>query len=329
MKHHTKALQWAIEDLTSRRKVDVLSHKIVVETSYSIVYQIDTSQGLVYLKQVPKPLFLEPYTLRFLHESQCRHIPEVIAENKQLQCFITTSCGDISLRHLFQGQINMDMLKRGIDIYTNIQRQLEDKTDALLAMKLPDWRLHQFPTHYEALINKTSLLKHDGLTSKEIEQLHKLVPTCVRLCEKIAQYKIQETISHCDIHENNMLLDKKTKAINIIDWGETVVTHPFFSLNGCLWNITYFNKIKPSDTEYHELQSQCVSMWSTQYDNSTLLKILNLTRQLLGIYAALSYERLYQMTQNESYTVQQEHPGSIAGCLRSFLSDVSISKENP
>ncbi len=319
MNHHKKSLQWAINYLSSDKSMCVLRHRVVVETSYSIVYQIESSQDILYLKQVPKALFLEPYTIKFLHESQCTHIPEVIAENKQLNSFITTSCGDISLRHLFQGEINMAMLKRGIDAYTRIQRQLENKIESLFKLGIPDWRLHQLPAKYSELINNTDLLKNDGLTSKEIEQLHQLVPTCIELCKKVVQYQIPETINHCDIHENNMLRDNKTGAINIIDWGECVVTHPFLSLSGCLWNLTYFNKIKESDADYCKLQSQCISPWKNQYDETTLLEILEITNQLLGIFAALSYERLYQMTQNESYTVQQEHPGSIAGCLRTFL----------
>lgn len=320
MKNHEKALGWAVNTL-SDKGVSVLSHQIIVETSYSIVYQIKTTQETLYLKQVPKALFLEPYTLRFLHESQCKNIPQVIAMNEASCCFITAACGDISLRHLFEGDINMNMLTLGIDAYTHIQRQLENQTESLFSLGMPDWRLHQFSERYSMLINNTELLKNDGLTSKEIEQLHQLIPTCIELCEQAASYQISETISHCDIHENNMLLDKKTQSINIIDWGETVVTHPFFSLNGCLWNITYFNKIKESDIEYHQLQKQCVAAWLDRHDEVILLKALGLTRRLLGIYAALSYERLYQMTQDQSYTVQQEHPGSIAGCLRSFLND--------
>ena len=40
-----------------------------------------------------------------------------------------------------------------------------------------------------------------------------------------------------------MLFDSNAGTINIIDWGEVVVSHPFFSLNGCLWNTTHFNDI--------------------------------------------------------------------------------------
>jgi len=56
------------------------------------------------------------------------------------------------------------------------------------------------------------------------------------------------------------------------------------------------------------------------YDEKTLLTLFDITRQLLGIYAALAYERLYIATQNNhERTIKQEKHGSIAGCLRTFL----------
>lgn len=155
---------------------------------------------------------------------------------------------------------------------------------------------------------------------KEIELFFKI--TCIKLCEDLLEYRISETINHCDFHENNMLLDEKTGDINIIDWGETVIAHPFFSLNGCLWNIVYFNDINKADPMYSDLQLQCISSWLNLYDEEKLIKAFNIADQLNGMYAALGYERLYIATENQPKKVQEEHPGSIAGCLRSFLSAV-------
>lgn len=319
MKGHEKALQWAKHDLSSNRKIDILNHQVVVETSYSIVYKIETSQGAVYLKQVPAPLFLELRVLRFLHDSNCKNIPEVLSDNPGLNCFITRSCGETSLRHLFHGKINFDMLKQGITHYTSIQRQLETQIESLLAIGVPDWRFHRLPELYQKLIQNEQLLIEDGLTEKEIHHLQHLATTCTELAEKISQYNIPDTIDHRDFHENNMVLDEKTGSINIVDWGEGVISHPFFSLNTCLWNLTYFYEGIESDPRYHQLQSHCVKPWLNLYDEATLLKILGTANKLLGVYAALDYERLYQMTRNQSKTVQHEHPGSIAGCLRTFL----------
>ena len=319
MNLHEKALQWAKQYLLLLKKSTTLRHRIIVETSYSVVYQLETTHDTVYVKQVPKALFLESQTVRFLHQHACKNIPAIIAENAELHCFVMTACGTISLRHLFNGEVNVDQIKQGILNYTNIQRVLESKIQPLLSLGIPDWRLEHFPGLYEKLIQQEDLLIGDGLTKKEVEQLRQHYPRCVKLCADLASYKIPETLSHCDFQYNNMLLDEKTGEISIIDWAETVISHPFFSLNGCLWNLTYFNALKQTEQKYAMLQSSCIAPWIVDYEEIPLLEAFDLANQLLGIHAALAYQRIYMATQDQLKTVQQEHPGSIAGCLRTFL----------
>ena len=315
-----QALDWANKYLASYKKPTVFKHEKIIHTSYSIVYKIQTADEVFYLKQMPEALFSEPKALGFLKKQGAQNIPNVLAESDDLYCFLMTSCGDISLRHLFKGKIDLTKLNQGISSYTKIQRLVENKVDQLLLLGIPDWRLNRFASLYYQLIQQDKLLLDDGLTKKEIDRLHQLYPTCIKLCEDLSKYMIPETISHCDFHENNMLLDRKTGRINIIDWGETVIAHPFFSLQGCLWNIIHFNELKRTDLAYHKLQSRCVAPWLDLYDEEKLLEALNIADQLNGVYAALGYERIYAATEGQPKSVQQEYHGSIAGCLRSFLS---------
>lgn len=166
------------------------------------------------------------------------------------------------------------------------------------------------------------MLLSDGLTQTEINKLQLLAPTCTEICNELTKYKIPNTINHCDFHENNMLLDKQLNEINIIDWGETVITNPFLSLNGCLWNITYFNSIKPTDKEYLTLQKYCVADWLDLYTKETLLKAFNIANKLLRIFAALAYKHMYESTANQISSVRKERQGAIAGCLRTFMQNM-------
>ncbi len=320
MNQHEKASQWAEQYLINKERTLILERQIVVETPWSVVYRIKTSQHVVYLKQVPETMFFEPDMLTFFHHHGCKNIPEIIAVNPELHCFLTQACGDTTLRELCKGQVDFPLLKAGVGIYTTMQRSLENKAQQLLALSIPDWRLDRFASLYYQLISQDKLLLDDGLTEKEIERLQQLYLTCRHLCEELSKQSIPETISHSDFQENNILLDEKTDTISIIDWGETVIAHPFFSLNGCLWNLTYFNGLKSTDTIYKQLQSACITPWLNMYDEKTLLGLFDIVRDLLGIYAALEYERLYVATQdNATRTIQQEKHGSIAGCLRTFL----------
>lgn len=316
-----QALQWAFEYLVSNNKLEIVKHEKIVQTSYSLVHKINTTQNIVYLKQTPETLFQESKTLTYLNKQGCQNIPTIIAENKFLNCFLMTSCGGESLRHLFKEKIDLNMLNIGILNYTKIQRTLENRPSQLIALGIPNWRLEKFSSLYHQLIQRDELLMSDGLTEKEITQLNESYRTCLDLCEALSKYQLPETMNHCDFHENNMLLNKNTGDISIIDWGETVLSHPFFSLNGCLWNITYFYQIKQTDKIYRKLQRQCIAPWLELYEEKNLLDALNIANQLNGIFAALSYEQIYNATMDQTQTVQQEHPGSIAGCLRSFLND--------
>ncbi|QMT59758.1 phosphotransferase [Legionella sp. PC997] len=320
MKNNDAATQWAVNYLEAHDYKLVAIQKIV-EPAHSIVKKINTSKGVFYLKQTPPELYLEPDTISLLQAQECQHIPTVIAKNDRYHCFLTPACGDVTLRALFlKDNVDTDLLRQGIRNYVSIQRKLENDIPQLVALGIPNWQLDQFPLLYSKLVTETELLIADGLTAREITALNQAYGFCVEQCEQLAEYKIPETINHCDFQDNNMLRSQNTGEISIIDWGETVIGHPFFSLNTCLWNLTYFHNMKPGDTQYQVLQHICVSSWLGSYKESDLIKAFNIANNLLGIFAALSYKRIYKATANQSKTVQEEHPGSIAGCLRSFLS---------
>lgn len=312
-------LLWAEEYLTSNRKLKSINSKKILQTSYSTVYKIQTEQDDFYLKSTPKDLFLEPDVIDFLNIRQCMNVPKLVAKNELLNCFLMTSCGNETLRQLFKGKFEINLLRQGINNFTRIQRTLEKNLPEMLSIQIPDWRLQKFPSLYRQLILQEQLLLGDGMTKHEIEQLHLLEDVCINLCNELSNFGISETINHNDFQENNMILDNATGNISIIDWGEAVITHPFFSLCGCLWNITYFYNVKTDDTEYKALQAICIKSWLDYYSEETLINILNIATKLSGIYAALGYEKMYKATQHQENNVKKEHPGSIAGCLRTFL----------
>ena len=50
MNKSDKAIKWATQYLTTHSKVRIISYNEIVQTSYSIVYVIETDQGDFYLK---------------------------------------------------------------------------------------------------------------------------------------------------------------------------------------------------------------------------------------------------------------------------------------
>ncbi|WP_238583461.1 hypothetical protein [Legionella jordanis] len=81
--------------------------------------------------------------------------------------------------------------------------------------------------------------------------------------------------------------------------------------------------MKQDDMQYQALQQICISPWLGNHEKRDLITAFNIANELLGVFAALGYKFMYEATANQSKTVQDEHPGSIAGCLRSFLQQAS------
>ena len=82
------------------------------------VLRITTPQYTVYLKQTPPDLFIEVDIIQKCRElCEITDIPEVIAVNKNLHCFLMKECGDASLRTVFDGHLNVDLLVQGLQVY--------------------------------------------------------------------------------------------------------------------------------------------------------------------------------------------------------------------
>mgnify|MGYP005658448967 CR=1 FL=1 len=155
-------IQWAAQYLADHQQSIILHYKCVADTAYSNVYRLETTTGIFYLKHVPAALFIESKVLAFLREQGLANIPQLLAENKLLHCFIMFDCGDTSLRTLFNGEVDFNQLTLGITNYTSIQRALENKIRRLLLLGLKDWRLNEIPSLYAQLIHQDNLLLDDG-----------------------------------------------------------------------------------------------------------------------------------------------------------------------
>lgn len=316
---NNQSITWAQDYLKSNKDVEIITIEKIVETSYSKVYKLEANNEIFFLKNTPETLFKEVETLNLLNRFRCKNIPKIISSNKYLNSFLVISCGEMTIRDLTNIDIKFKLLSQGILNYTNIQRFLENHISELVSINLPDWRLQNFSRLYQNLIEQKTFLLDDGISKLELSQLENLQDRVEYYCKKLSSYNLPETINHCDFQDRNMILDNKTGNVNIIDWGESVIAHPFFSLNGCLWNLGYFYNIKPSHEIYKKIQKECISTWIIDYDEKNLMEAFNIAYKLHGVFAALSYEYLYKSTEKLSKTVQQEHAGALSGCLRTFL----------
>lgn len=283
---HADIIAWAEKALNKTE----IHPAVIAETPWSSVLKISTATGPLYLKQTPPDLFVEVSIVQ-----SCRalcgitDIPEIVAINKTLHCFLMTDCGDSSLRTVLDGRFNVDLLIQGLRIYRNMQQATMTQVDAFLKAGAPDWRLARFPILYRDLVSDDAFLKENRLEAGQIKILQNAVPKVEALCQALSHYGIPECLNHSDFHDNNMLYSKATQKVCIIDLGETAINHPLFSLAAFLKAICNIYNLSPNSTDYQKLHDTCYQGWLD--DKNSMPKVIELINTLLPVYLIFTQKR--------------------------------------
>ena len=316
-------LKWATNVLTAKGLSLQHAPEIVVDTPWSQVIRLSTSKGDVYLKQIPPAISLEPKIIQLLKNQFHANVPFVIALNDDLHCFLMEDAGQ-TLRASLKADFQPDLLLQAVDQHTTIQRSVENHVKSFLTLGVPDWRLEKLPKLYDQLIQQTDFLKTEGLMDKELQILHDLSPTISKQCEHLSQYQIPETFVQPDFHTNNVLFDPGTQKMTFIDWGEIVISHPFFALHNFLLQAITHHGIKESDQIYQQLRDACCESWLECGTQNQLLKAFLLIKKLFPIYSALAYHRLMISVDLQALkSFYALRPNRLAGYFREYIAFIN------
>lgn len=108
--------------------------------------------------------------------------------------------------------------------YAELQQGEAAHADEHVAAGVPDRRLATLPTWYAQLVDEV-----------RDERLRRFAPRFEALCWELASRGIPETIQHDDLHQYNVYVrDGRTR---IMDWGDSCVSHPYFSLVATLRHV--------------------------------------------------------------------------------------------
>lgn len=288
----------------------------LLNTPWSYVTRFDTSDGYIYLKHTPDLLALEAKIIKILHDQFHAPVPKVIAHNTELNCFLTKDAGR-SLGEILKQQFDVELCCKAIDQFTYLQFATSDHVDVFLDIGVPDWRLDKFPDVYKELLSQKNLLLEDGLSEIEINELEKLFPKVYHLCEKLSGYSIKQTIVQPDFNGNNTLIDNISQNITIIDLGEIVISHPFFSLINFLEQIKKQHGLTAEDDTYLQLMNACLKNYITLESEKHLSDAFAMAYILWIVYAALTQYRL--MVACDKARLMSVHYRKLSDLLKAFM----------
>lgn len=303
-------IDWAIQTLNNLDYVVLGEPEMVRSMPWSQVARFYTKSGVVYLKTLAEPFSQEAKLLKFLNSIGIDFIPKVIAVNTDERCFLMEEAGE-TLRNRLKVNYDHAFPSQALNVYANLQIKCIPYVHQLLNMGIYDWRLEKLPKLYMNFLCQEAMLKQDGLSEQELQNLKNFYPNFVILCEKLASFNIPETLEHGDFQDNNILI--KHNKIILHDFGDATITHPFFSLASFLYSATRHHDIHENGHIYTLFFNSYMQPWQNFISPQELLEAFNLAKQIGRFVFALSFARIKSCEGIEAFP---EYNGYITEALK-------------
>lgn len=306
-------INWAESWLTAHNYQVSNGPELIRAVPWSKIYRIATNRGNIYLKWSAPAYAREAALMAYLAERFPTAILPVLARNQAIDAFLMADGGE-PLRGKLTESYDQQLVGIILGQYARIQSAISSDVDALLALGIDDWRMVVFPSLYDELVHDEGLLGREGLETAEIKQLQRSGDDVRRLCRALAEFKLPETLEHCDFHDNNVL--SNTQGFLINDWGDAVITHPFFSLVGFLDSATRNHGIDVGSPVYTGLKHAYFEAWLDLESLERQEHVFEIARVLRPIEFVFNFRRVVRMTTTQEF---EPYRGYIGEALRQFL----------
>ena len=131
--------------------------------------------------------------------------------------------GGQTLRDLIGIERDLSRWSDVLPLYASVQIDLMGDLTELLALGVPDFRLATLPEKVEAVLEEIV-----DQPEEERRRLAGCMPWIREACEELGSAGIPETIQHDDLHDAQVFV--RDDRYLLLDWGDSCVSHPFFSL---------------------------------------------------------------------------------------------------
>jgi hypothetical protein len=258
---------------------------------WATVLRVPTETGSVWFKANAPELRHEAMVTLLLSRRVPDRVPPLIADDPD-RGWMLMADGGRRLRELVAEERDLSRWDDVVEGAADIARAMEPDVDELLAAGVPDARLATLPDRYAALVAM------DGMEGR----FRDAVPRVREMAEELATYGVTETLQHDDLHDGQVFVRDDRQLI--LDWGDAVISHPFFTLSVTLegvvaWGLDdmenavdieplidrYLRRYEPDRPELRNAFPLALRLgWACRAVNSTTLEDPESTRTRLRMF---------------------------------------------
>ena len=282
---------------------------------WSTVMTVPTNGGLFYFKASADLFAHETALTAWLADFRPQLLPGLLAVDPGRHWMLMRDAGT-PIRQFIRAEKDISPWRKVLPLYVNLQKDLTPHVSELLQLGTPDRRLSKLPALFESLIaDESSMLldTEDGLTSAEYARVKRSVPEFKEMCGRLAAFNIPETLHHDDFHDGNIF--SSAEGITFTDWGESAVTHPFFTLVVMLRSVdnSLGLDFSPGAEQVRGLYLQA---WAPDVPPARLPSLLDLAGRIGCINRALTWKMVIDGLPGR---LKPEYAPAVPSYIRDFI----------
>ena len=259
---------------------------------WSAVLRVPTSDGLFYFKATAAVLAYEPALTDFLGRLHPEVIPDLLAVDLQRRWMLMRDSGR-PLRAFIKSEKSLKRWRSIMPVYAGLQKELMPRREELLALGVLDRRLDTLPAQFKRLIaDEPALLidQPESLTAAEYKRLKAAGKDFERMCAELASFNIPATLHHDDFHDGNLFV--QNGRVIFTDWGESAITHPFFTLVVMLRGAGNSLELTDDAPALAEMRDWYLAQWTDYAPLTELQPIGHLAQRIGLVNRALTWHRV-------------------------------------
>ena len=226
----------------------------IIETTHvrpwATVMRVPLAGGVAWFKACAQVQSFEPWLTAELHTRWPDRVTEVLAVDEARRWLLLGDAG-IAIGDLGNPP---EAWLAALPMYAELQKGEVAYALDHVAHGVPDMRMDTLPAGYQRL-----LASELPLSATDVLRLRNYEPRFTEVCAGLAKLGIPESVQHDDLHLANLY--SNGGRLRVVDWGDSSIAHPFFSLVVTFRFLEEVNHLAPDDPWFPRLRDAYLEPW--------------------------------------------------------------------
>jgi GNAT superfamily N-acetyltransferase len=220
------------------------------DRAWATVIRVPVAGGFTWFKACAQVQAFEPRLTAELYARWPDRVTEVLAVDEERRWLLLGDAGAAVLEKGNPPEAWLEVLPS----YAELQKGEAVHAHDHISHGVPDLRMAALPAGYERL-----LASELPLATDDVRRVRNCRARFIELCSALDEMEIRESVQHDDLHMANLY--SNDGKLRVVDWGDSSIAHPFFSLVVTFRFLEEFNHLAPGDPWFRRLRDAYLEPW--------------------------------------------------------------------